>query len=49
MTKDFSGKIEKVTLTEIQIKTKKGDLIHVPNSVLIKSEYTIKRPKSNQI
>jgi len=45
-TKDVAGRVEKITLTEVQLKTRKGDIIHIPNSILAKSEYTIRRPKS---
>jgi len=45
-TKDFYGKVEKINLTEVQLKTKKGDIIHIPNSILAKEQYTIRRPKS---
>ena len=45
-TRDFAGRVERITLTEVQLKTRKGDIIYVPNSRLIKSEYTIRRPKS---
>ena len=45
-TKDIEGKVEKITLTEIQLMTRKGDVIHIPNSVLTTREYTIRRPKS---
>jgi len=39
---NLKGKIEKITLTETEIKTEKGDTIYIPNSV-IKKEVIIKR------
>ncbi len=45
-TKDVSGKVENVTLTEVQLRTRKNDIIHIPNSIFVKTEYTIRRSKS---
>jgi len=39
---NLKGKIVKITLTETEIKTEKGDTIYVPNSV-IKREIVIKK------
>ncbi len=43
---DVTGKVDNVTLTEIHLITKKGDIIHIPNSILTKSQYTIRKTKS---
>ena len=45
-TKEVSGKVKNVTLTEIQLKTRKDDIIHIPNSIFVKTEYSIRRSKS---
>ncbi len=37
---DVKGKVVKVSLTEIRIKTKKDDIIYLPNSILIKQKVT---------
>lgn len=42
--KDLEGKIIKISLTETRIKTKKGDIINIPNSHLTKNE-VIKKSK----
>ena len=38
--KDKEGKITRINLIETTIKTKKGDIIYVPNSILAKEEIT---------
>lgn len=38
----MEGKIDKLGLLEMEIKTKKGDKIYVPNSLLIKSKVWLK-------
>ncbi|MBW2982099.1 mechanosensitive ion channel family protein [Candidatus Woesearchaeota archaeon] len=40
--KDLKGIIQKITLTETEIKTEKGDIIYIPNSI-IKKEVVIKK------
>jgi small conductance mechanosensitive channel len=44
-TKDVYGRVESITLTEVQLVTRKGDTIHIPNSLFAKTEYTIRRSK----
>ncbi len=39
---EIEGKIEKIGLVEMEIKTKKGDKIYLPNSLLIKSKVWLK-------
>ena len=38
-----SGKVVKLSLLDTRIKTKKGDLIYLPNSVVLKSKITQKK------
>ena len=38
-----SGKVVKLSLLDTRIKTKKGDLIYMPNSVVLKSKITQKK------
>lgn len=38
-----SGKVVKLNLLDARIKTRKGDLIYMPNSVIIKSKITQKK------
>jgi small conductance mechanosensitive channel len=38
-----SGKVIKLSLLDTRIKTKKGDLIYMPNSVVLKSKITQKK------
>ena len=37
---DIEGKVIHVNLIETRIKTKKGDIIHIPNSIITKNEVT---------
>ena len=37
------GKVAKLSLLDTRIKTKKGDLIYIPNSVVIKSKIVQKK------
>ena len=39
----LQGVVSKISLTETEIRTKKGDLIYIPNSSLIKKEFSVKR------
>ena len=39
----LEGKIVDINLVETQIKTKKGDIIHIPNSTITKKELIIKK------
>ena len=41
--KGTEGKVVKIELTETKLKTKKGDTIFIPNSVLIKEEIIKKK------
>ncbi|GAG50529.1 unnamed protein product [marine sediment metagenome] len=40
---NLEGVIQKITLIETEIKTKKGDTIYIPNSLITKKEVLIKR------
>lgn len=40
---NLEGTIQKITLIETEIKTKKGDTIYIPNSLITKKEVLIKR------
>ena len=40
---NIRGKVVNMTLTETQLKTRSGDLINVPNSVLVKSVVSKKK------
>jgi len=40
---DLTGKVEKISLVETEIKTSSGDIIHIPNSTLTKKEIIIKK------
>jgi small-conductance mechanosensitive channel len=40
---DLKGTIQKITLTETEIKTEKGDTIYIPNSHITKKEVVIKK------
>lgn len=39
------GHIEAITALETRILTKKGDLIHIPNSLFLKEKYTSRKSK----
>lgn len=39
----LEGKVKKITMLETQIKTKAGDVIHIPNSTITKKEFTVKK------
>jgi small-conductance mechanosensitive channel len=41
---ETEGKVLHVNLIETKIKTKKGDIVYIPNSILTKSELTKKNP-----
>jgi small conductance mechanosensitive channel len=41
--KNIEGTVEKISLIETKIKTKKGDTIYVPNSLITKKEVLIKK------
>jgi len=41
--KDVQGKVIAINLLETQLKTKRGDIIHVPNSSLLKNEIIVKK------
>ena len=43
--KDIEGKIVHMSLIEIRVETKKGDLINIPNSHLKKNEITKRKEK----
>ena len=36
--KDFNGRVEEINLIETKIKTSKGELVYIPNSLIIKNE-----------
>ena len=40
---NISGIVKKVSLMETEIKTSSGDMMHVPNSVIMKKEFLIKK------
>jgi len=40
---NLSGKVVRINLLETQIKTSKGDIIHIPNSTLTKKEIIVKK------
>lgn len=44
--RETEGEIINVSLIETQIKTMKGDIVYIPNSVLTKNEMVIKKRKS---
>jgi small-conductance mechanosensitive channel len=46
--KGMSGKIDKITLLETRLKTKSGDIILIPNSILHKTEVTYVIKKKRQ-
>lgn len=39
------GKIKNISLIETEILTKRGDIIHIPNSILTKKELVVKKSK----
>ena len=40
---NIEGKVQQITLTEIMLITKKGDQVHIPNSILAKKKITKKK------
>jgi len=40
---NIEGKVKNISLIETEIKTKKGDIIHIPNAALTKKEFIIKK------
>lgn len=38
----YEGRIERIGLLEMEIVTKKGDRIHIPNALLIRSKFLLK-------
>ena len=42
------GTIEGITMTETKVLTKKGDVIHIPNSLFLKEKYTSRRSRKNR-
>jgi len=40
---NLEGKVNKISLIETEIKTNKGDIIHIPNSTLTKKELIVKK------
>ncbi|MBW2977366.1 mechanosensitive ion channel [Candidatus Woesearchaeota archaeon] len=45
-TDGLQGKIARISLVETEIKTKKGDTIYIPNSILTKREIIVHKRKS---
>lgn len=45
--KDIKGEITQIDLLHIKIKTAKGDIIYMPNSIAASSEIKIRKPKTN--
>lgn len=43
--KDIAGIVTKITLTETQMKTKSGDILHIPNSALLSSSFSVRKKK----
>ena len=41
----IQGKVSKISLIETEITTKSGDLLYVPNSILVKKEFVKKKSK----
>jgi len=39
----LEGKVKKISIVETELETKKGDMIYVPNSLLIKSAIVVKK------
>jgi len=45
-TDGLQGKITRISLVETEIKTRKGDTIYIPNSILTKKEIIVHKKKS---
>ena len=45
-TDGLQGKITRISLVETEIKTQKGDIIYIPNSILTKREIIVRKRKS---
>lgn len=43
--KQIEGKVRRISIIETEIETKNGDLIYVPNSLLVKSTLLVRRKK----
>ena len=41
--KGISGKVEKIGVLETEIETEKGDVLYVPNSLFLKSEFWLRK------
>jgi len=45
-TEGLQGKITRITLVETEIKTRKGDIIYIPNSILTKRKIIVRKKSS---
>ncbi len=43
IVKNVEGKVRRVSIVETELETKKGDLIYVPNSLLVKSTLMVRK------
>ena len=44
--KNIEAIVSKITLTETQMKTKSGDILHIPNGALLKSSFSVRKRKN---
>ena len=42
---DIKGELIKIDLLQVRIQTKNGDVLHIPNSAVIKSKIKIRKRK----
>jgi len=45
---NLAGTVKKISLTETEVKTNKGDIIYIPNSTLTRKEIIIKKKNRRQ-
>lgn len=45
---NITGEIEEMTLFEVKVRTSSGDIIHIPNSLLMKETYTTYNESSSR-
>ena len=43
--REIEGEVEKVGFLETEIKTEKGDILYIPNSLFLKSKFKLKKHK----
>ena len=46
--KGISGKVEKIGVLETEIETEKGDILYVPNSLFLKSEFWLRKQSKEE-